>query len=495
MSKDLTETLAKLSDRNLPKEEADALLATLEGKDLLLEVEFQRHNTTLSISAPEEFRRGQTLNGKAGQREVQVLLPESDEVAVRALTYGTELSLVVRYLEFDDFYRRATFTGTLQSNTEESEAEPAPDKPKPEPEPEATLEPEAEPEPEPVAEKEKPLEAEEDPAEPVPETIEQEDASDSIAPPLEEPAKTQTGELAVFSNPDLPEDAGSTLVGKSSVSSADLIAAIAQETESSAKEAALAVDGFWDYLADVKGHYKQASGGIHYLVIPHFGTFRLRFKEAYNWNSEAFEMEPIFEFKPGPNETGSRGRPSSSWVDQWSGKPGRLSIRRGISIYVAYKSGLPLKKADMLLNHLLDAVKNLFRNKVTINWARRGTMRLNTTRRGKEIYSFFPSPGFKERLEIPPEPRHHIPKPEPEQSWSQEKGKGSGRYKSSKPPMPDGQKAAMKVSGCGCLTLPFLAALLSSWRVHGSEHLFQLGFLLGITFVVLLFKRILSHRG
>ena len=490
MSKDLTETLAKLSDRNFPKEEADALLASLEGKDLLLDIQFQRHNKTLSISAPEEYRGGQTLNGKAGQREVQVLLPESDEDAARALTYGTQLSLVVRFLEFDDFYRRVTFTGTLQSKPEESEAEPAPSQPKPEPEPEPepTLEPAAEPEPEPesvpdpepVAEKVEPLEAQEDPLDPVPETIEQGEAADRIDPPLEEPLKPQTGELAVFSNPDLLETAGSTLAGKSSVSSAELIASIAQETESSAKEAALAVDGFWDYLADVKGHYKQASGGIHYLVIPHFGTFRFRFK---NRNRQAFE------FKPGPNETGSRGRPSSSWVDQWSGKPGRLSIRRGISIYVAYKSGLPLKKADMLLNHLLDAVKNLFRNKVTINWARRGTMRLNTTRRGKEIYSFFASPGFMERLEIPPEPRRHIPKPEPEQSWSQEKGKGSGRYKTSKPPMPEGQKVAMKVSGCGCLSLPIIAALL------GSGQLFKLGFLLGIAFVVLSIKRVLLHRG
>ena len=136
-----------------------------------------------------------------------------------------------------------------------------------------------------------------------------------------------------------------------------------------------------------------------------------------------------------------------------------------------------------------------------------------TTRKGKEIYSFFPSPGFLERLQIPPAPKYYTSEPEqsrshdpteyePEHSWEEDapnkesdwtrytegEGARSEGSKSGKPPMPEGQKTTMKASGCGCITLPIIAAAI------GSGQLFKLGFFLGIVFIVLLIKRGLCHR-
>ncbi|MGE4550490.1 MAG: hypothetical protein AAEJ57_03800, partial [Opitutales bacterium] len=336
---------------------------------------------------------------------------------------------------------------------------------------------------------------------------EKEEGPAIIELPSPELPKQKTGELAVFTSPNLSATSGASISGKSSVRSSDLIATLAQQTQSTKEEAALVVDGFWDYLADVKGHYREHSPENHTLVIPHFGTFRFRFKRR---------NKRTFEFLPGPYDTGSRGMPSSSWVDQWSGESGGLSVRRRISVFVAEQSGLPLKKADTLLNQLLDAVRGLFRNGATINWARRGTMRGITTRKGEEIYSFFPSPGFLERLQIPPAPKYYAPEPEPEQSWSSDHTEyepehgweedapkkesdwtrytegeepQSGGYKTSKPPMPAEQKKLMKASGCGCITLPFLAAGFSSGKLG------FLALLLGILFIGLLIKRGLCHKG
>ena len=132
-----------------------------------------------------------------------------------------------------------------------------------------------------------------------------------------------------------------------------------------------------------------------------------------------------------------------------------------------------MKKADALLNQLLETVKALYRNRATIHWARRGTMRESKTRGGREIYSFSASAGFLERLQVPPEPVLA--------------GRPRG-YKAGKPPMPTVQKMIMNGSGCGCLALPLIASII------GSGHIFNVGVFLGFLFLALLVKRALCHK-
>ena len=129
------------------------------------------------------------------------------------------------------------------------------------------------------------------------------------------------------------------------------------------------MDGFWDYVADVKGHYGNRSR-LSFLVIPHFGTFRFQYKKGKKG------LRSKLTFRSSTTRSAKRhgGLHSSSWVDQWSGKPEGLSVRRRISVYVVARSGLPLRKADEILNRLLRTVKELCENGNTIHWARRGTM-------------------------------------------------------------------------------------------------------------------------
>ena len=313
----------------------------------------------------------------------------------------------------------------------------------------------------------------------------------------------------MFANPDLPVSSDASITGKPTVRSSEIIAHLAHRTEASEQEASLVVDGFWNYLANIKGHYKKHARG-HTLVIPHFGSFRFKYRRG---------VKRILEFIPAPMASARRGMPGSDWVDQWSGKPQGLSIRRRISVFVAEQSGLPLKKADILLNQLLDTVKKLCRNEATINWARRGTMRGGKSKTGKKFYSFFASQGFLDRLQAPPEPaptrwstpqhkapaasyespedgyetdhEYDAPKPRRQRSsaaknWSMMDPEGD---KESKPPMPMGQKVTMRASGCGCLTLPFVGVAM------GSGNYFKAGILLGMLFIILLVKRALCHKG
>ncbi|MFP6900480.1 MAG: hypothetical protein VCA36_06030 [Opitutales bacterium] len=206
IQEDVAEVLAKLANRSLSDAEIAALLAGLEGKELQVEMQFQRANATFAANAPDACRGGQTLSGKVGQQEAQVLIPEEDEKAARALSYGASLFLDVRYLEFDDFYRKVTFTGSLK---------PEPAKPEPVDENEPSSYEEV------TQENEEPQEA-----------------STTFAPSATPPAKPKTGELAVFANPRLPESSGEAIRQNFSVSSAEIIADLARQTQSTKEEAA-----------------------------------------------------------------------------------------------------------------------------------------------------------------------------------------------------------------------------------------------------------------
>jgi hypothetical protein len=93
------------------------------------------------------------------------------------------------------------------------------------------------------------------------------------------PGGRRTGEMAVLEGADLKRTID---VGRRSqlpftsrgVQSADVIAHMAAAVDVPLPQAAAAVDAFWDYVADVRSHYRQTRRP--YLVIPGFGTFQLR---------------------------------------------------------------------------------------------------------------------------------------------------------------------------------------------------------------------------
>ena len=297
------------------------------------------------------------------------------------------------------------------------------------PEPEPVLPEEQAQETDPVEERGKPT-----PQEPGP------DHQDEPTRPVErkdrpkEPVagkKSTTGEFAVFQDPKLLQPASNLRLsesGKKFFSSAEVIAELASETSRSPEEVAGVVDGFWDYVADVRQHYKE---GVkhHFLTIPHFGTFRFHFK----WKKGKFHPKLTFKSSTTVSAKAHRRTYSSRWADQWSGDLEGLSVRRKISVYVAKRSGLPLSQADQIFNRLLRTARELCEGGGRIHWTRRGTMgtfqvgdkkessgiNMQTGERitirtgrdsitgeripaeGNEHFSFSASEGFKERLQVP----------------------------------------------------------------------------------------------
>ena len=327
----------------------------------------------------------------------------------------------------------------VQEPAEDPEPQPVPpveQEPQPEPEPvhpeEQAQEPETEVEPETVEEPEKPEPQEPEPArqdEPV-RPVERKER------PMETAGgkKSTTGEFAVFRDPKLLQPSPNLKLsesGKKFFSSAEVIAELASETSRSPEEVAGVVDGFWDYVSDVRQHYKE-SGKSQILTIPHFGTFRFQFK----WKKGKFLPKLTFNSSTTSSAKAHRRTYSSRWADQWSGDLEGLSVRRRISVYVAKRSGLSLRQSDMIFNRLLRTARELCEGGGRIHWARRGTMgtflvgdkkelsRINgitgeriTVRTGRnsitgeripaegnEHFSFSASKGFLKRLNLPERP-------------------------------------------------------------------------------------------
>ena len=342
-----------------------------------------------------------------------------------------------------------------QEPTGDPEPQPVPPvEQEPQPEPEPVQEPAGETEPDPVLPEEQAQEPEVEP-EPKPEveSVEEPEKPEPQEPeptrqdeptrPVErkdrpkEPVagkKSTTGEFAVFQDPKLLQPASNLRLsesGKKFFSSAEVIAELASETSRSPEEVAGVVDGFWDYVADVRQHYKE---GVkhHFLTIPHFGTFRFHFK----WKKGKFHPKLTFKSSTTVSAKAHRRTYSSRWADQWSGDLEGLSVRRKISVYVAKRSGLPLSQADQIFNRLLRTARELCEGGGRIHWTRRGTMgtfqvgdkkeisginmqtgEIITIRTGRnsitgeripaegnEHFSFSASKGFLKRLNLPDPP-------------------------------------------------------------------------------------------
>ena len=343
--------------------------------------------------------------------------------------------------EYQDLTYSSPGYSTEEENAKPKErptkTEPAEPTPEPEPEPKE-LEPTTEPE-SPKAEKTEPAPSHETQTTPNPqprnEPIKAVDRKDR---PKERAAgkKSTIGEFAVFQDPKLPQPGTNVRLnesGKKFFSSAEIIAELASETSRSAEEVAGVLDGFWDYVADVRQHYKEGVKHQHHsLTIPHFGTFRFRFK----WKKGKFRPKLTFKSSTTVSAKANRRTYSSKWADQWSGDLNALSVRRKISVYIAERSGLPLRQSDMIFNRLLRTTRELCEGGGRIHWARRGTMgtfrvedkkegsgtsiltreriTLRTGRNsitgeripaeGNEHFSFSATEGFKERLKVPDMP-------------------------------------------------------------------------------------------
>jgi nucleoid DNA-binding protein len=256
--------------------------------------------------------------------------------------------------------------------------EPTP-KPEPEPKEAKTLEPPTEPEvpkalnTEPVPS----LDAQSTPDPKVDESARKEPSKkdEKKDPPKEELTgkKSDSGELAVFKNPEFIQTGyGLRLIesGKKFFSSAEIITELASETSRLPDEVAGVVDGFWDYLADIRNHYSPNNKRQWSLTIPHFGTFRFHF----DWKKERFQPKLTFKSSTTASAKAHRRTYSSKWADQWSGDLGILSIRRKISVYISERSGLSLRLSDMILNRILRTTRELCEGGGRIHWARRGTM-------------------------------------------------------------------------------------------------------------------------
>ena len=288
------------------------------------------------------------------------------------------------------------------------------------------------------------------------------------------PVKSTSGEFSVFQRPKLPPSSSGIKLRESDkkfFSSAEVIAELASETSRSTEEVAGVIDGFWDYVADVRQHYKQGVKS-HLLPIPHFGIFRFRFI----WKKGGFRPKLTFKSSTTVSAKAHRRTYSSKWAEQWSGDVENLSVRRKISVYISERCGLPLLQSDMIFNRLLRTVRELCEGGGRIHWARRGTMGtfrvtdkkersgINAQTRekisvrtgrdsitgerisaeGNEHFSFSASKGFLKRLNVPDLPE------EARVAWSMSSS-------------PKGQQG--KKSGCnGCLGIFALTVLsLLGW--------------------------------
>gem|GEM_PF-4676663 len=174
-----------------------------------------------------------------------------------------------------------------------------------------------------------------------------------------------------------PLSAGSTLVDRDKIKSAEIIAHLAQACGCSPTETAAVVDGLWEYLSDAS-HYTHGAGDQ--LVIPHFGIFLRRFQDR-----------PI-EFQSRKREELSAATLSSEWTNR---SKGPLSVRRRIATAIAESKELELRAADVILNALFALLAQIFqRGRARIVWARRGVMSPTKTRYRLRLF-----PSFVNRFE------------------------------------------------------------------------------------------------
>ncbi|MED5370823.1 MAG: hypothetical protein VX899_07410 [Myxococcota bacterium] len=100
--------LEKLAERSLGYRQRSELLEQLETETLQVQVVVEGSERTRGVGLSDDLREGMTLLGKVGACAVAVRFPESRNAELQSLSPGSSMSLRVRVVDWDNFYRRAT---------------------------------------------------------------------------------------------------------------------------------------------------------------------------------------------------------------------------------------------------------------------------------------------------------------------------------------------------------------------------------------------------
>lgn len=100
--------LEKLAERSLGYRQRSELLEQLEGQTLQVQVIVEGSERTRGVGLADEFRDGLTLLGKVGSCAVGIRFPSAMSAQVQAMAPGSNVSVSVTVVDWDNFYRRAS---------------------------------------------------------------------------------------------------------------------------------------------------------------------------------------------------------------------------------------------------------------------------------------------------------------------------------------------------------------------------------------------------
>jgi len=148
------------------------------------------------------------------------------------------------------------------------------------------------------------------------------------------------------------------------------------------------INGFWAFVAD-GANYKRRGNGLT-LIIPHFGTFRIKHVAAkFGINPQTGEQIPVraykrISFKGSPslnletyrsiirNSDFKIRKSGGNWASRWSGKGMKwLSQKRKIAVYVHELTGIPLAQVSLGLDTLYKLILATVSTK-SVDFAGRG---------------------------------------------------------------------------------------------------------------------------
>ncbi len=163
------------------------------------------------------------------------------------------------------------------------------------------------------------------------------------------------------------------------VGSIDIIRYLSLVCGATPEVAAAVIDGFWACVTDPANYRPRG-----YLVIPHFGTFRLRSggtvlafrsRRTEELRGRVPVRKGLFFTRLVPDGAPPAGR----WVRHAgasSAASPRLSIKRRLAVSIAGWSGVPVVIVYDLLWTMLELLVAVFCEKrQRVSWARRGTMK------------------------------------------------------------------------------------------------------------------------
>ena len=148
------------------------------------------------------------------------------------------------------------------------------------------------------------------------------------------------------------------------------------------------INGFWAFVAD-GANYKRIGTGLT-LIIPHFGTFRIKKVESRSGtNPQTGEQITVpaykrisFKGSPSPDLKAYESiitnfdykirKSRGNWANRWRGKGFKwLSQKRKIAVYVHELTGIPLAQVSLGLDTLYSLILATV-NKESVSFAGRG---------------------------------------------------------------------------------------------------------------------------